>query len=305
MKLAAVVIWFNPLEIGEEKIIQNILSYSSYCKKIYIVDNSSDLHEGLAKKIPNSIYISNKNVGGIAGGQNRGCERALNDGFEWAMTMDQDSIFEPKQIREYIRLVEEYIPTDEKAVSFGPSIKNLNETLHWTKWIRFYMLSPIKRKILGKRWKPQPPKPLFDKVERIIASANIINLSEWKKVGKFDEILFIDEVDYDLCYKFIRDNKNIIRFNNVFLNQFFGSMEKNKIIKRYYGNYSENRIFYHFRNALIQYKRYSEYRDFYKSILKHQIIDFIILSKKPLHRFCLYRKAYTESKNIMEKYYNV
>lgn len=235
MKLAAVVIWFNPLEIGEEKIIQNILSYSSYCKKIYIVDNSSDLHEGLAKKIPNSIYISNKNVGGIAGGQNRGCERALNDGFEWAMTMDQDSIFEPKQIREYIRLVEEYIPTDEKAVSFGPSIKNLNETLHWTKWIRFNMLSPIKRKILGKRWKPQPPKPLFDKVERVIASANIINLVEWKKVGKFDEILFIDEVDYDLCYKFIRDNKNIIRFNNVFLNQFFGSMEKNKIIKRYYG----------------------------------------------------------------------
>lgn len=283
MKLAAVVIWFNPLEIGEEKIIQNILSYSSYCKKIYIVDNSSDLHEGLAKKIPNSIYISNKNVGGIAGGQNRGCERALNDGFEWAMTMDQDSIFEAEQIKEYIRLVEEYIPTDEKAVSFGPSIKNLNETLHWTKWIRFNMLSPIKRKILGKRWKPQPPKPLFDKVERIIASANIINLVEWKKVGKFDEILFIDEVDYDLCYKFIRDNKNIIRFNNVFLNQFFGSMEKNKIIKRYYGNYSENRIFYIFRNALIQYKRYSEYRDFYKSILKHQIIDFIILSKKPCH----------------------
>ena len=253
MKLAAVVIWFNPLEIGEEKIIQNILSYSSYCEKIYIVDNSSDLHEELAKKIPNSIYISNKNVGGIAGGQNRGCEKALEDGFEWAMTMDQDSIFEAEQIKEYIRLVKEYIPTDEKAVSFGPSIKNLNETLHWTKWIRFNMLSPIKRIILGKRWKPQPPKPLFDKVERIIASANIINLVEWKKVGKFDEILFIDEVDYDLCYKFIRDNKNIIRFNNVFLNQFFGSMEKNKIIKRYYGNYSENRIFYIFRNALIQY----------------------------------------------------
>ena len=283
MKLAAVVIWFNPLEIGEEKIIQNILSYSSYCKKIYIVDNSSDLHEGLAKKIPNSIYISNKNVGGIAGGQNRGCERALNDGFEWAMTMDQDSIFEAEQIKEYIRLVEEYIPTDEKAVSFGPKIKNLNETLYWTKWIRLNILSPIKRKILGKRWKPQPPKPLFDKVERIIASANIINLVKWKKVGKFDEILFIDEVDYDLCYKFIRDNINIIRFNNVFLNQFFGTMEKNKIIKRYYGNYSENRIFYIFRNSLIQYKRYSEYRDFYKSILKHQIIDFVILSKKPCH----------------------
>lgn len=55
MKLAAVVIWYNPLEIGEEKIIQNILSYSSYCEKIYIVDNSLDLHEELAKKIPNSI----------------------------------------------------------------------------------------------------------------------------------------------------------------------------------------------------------------------------------------------------------
>ena len=29
MKLAAVVIWYNPLEIGEEKIIQNILSKMS------------------------------------------------------------------------------------------------------------------------------------------------------------------------------------------------------------------------------------------------------------------------------------
>ena len=299
MKLAAVVIWYNPLEIGEEKIIQNILSYSSYCEKIYIVDNSADLHGELAKKIPNSIYISNKNVGGIAGGQNRGCEKALEDGFEWAMTMDQDSIFEAEQIKEYIRLVKEYIPTDEKAVSFGPSIKNLNETLHWTKWIRFNMLSPIKRKILGKRWKPHPPKPNIELVERLIASSNIINLKKWKEVDGFDEFLFIDEVDYDFCHKLVKAKYKIIKFNQVYLNQYIGNGQKFSLFRKRTFSYSSFRLYYIFRNAFIERYRFPEYNEFYDELIKIFFIDNCVNNMSLIKNFKIYKKAKSDFKDYV------
>ncbi len=293
MKLAAVVIWFNPLELGEDKIIKNVLSYGAFCDKVYIVDNRQALHEELSKKIPGCVYLSNKNEGGIAGAQNKGCQMALSDGYEWAMTMDQDSYFESEQIKKYIHLVDEYIPTDEKAVSFGPKIVNLNETVYWTKQIRFKILSPIKRKILGKKWKPRTESEVLYPKD-IIASGNIINLSVWKD-NTFDELLFIDEVDHNFCHRLIRKGYKIVMLNKAYLNQYFGT-KTFALFKKNYGNYSDFRLFYIFRNHLIEAYRFPEYRKEYIKTIKMHLFDVCINSIHPVKHFKIFIKAYNEYK---------
>ena len=216
ISLAAVVVWYNPNDIDGNPI-ENIQTYLSEVDRLYIVDNSPESNEELSRLLPASVYIHNKNRGGLGGGQNVGFQKALQDGFSWAMTMDQDSRFKEGVFKKYRNLVENYIEKDSSAVSFAPLSVNINERIPLSKKIRFKILSPMKKFLLGKKYRPNiiecAPK------DKVIASANIVKLSAWREIGGFDERLFISEVDYDFCYRLRKANYTIIKFNTVRLIQ--------------------------------------------------------------------------------------
>lgn len=60
MKLAAVVVLYEPEEIGLEKVISNIKSYSPCCEKLYIVDNSQKTHEKIKDKFTRAHTFQTK-----------------------------------------------------------------------------------------------------------------------------------------------------------------------------------------------------------------------------------------------------
>lgn len=290
MNIAAITVLFEPEAIGLENIISNIRSYSEYCRKIYIIDNSSKSHKQITETINNAIYISNKNAGGIAGAQNRGCQQALDDGFEWVLTMDQDSYFDKEQIQNYIFYVNEYINKDKSTVLFGPRIKNLNETIFWTKQIRFKILSPLKRKLLGKKYTPKFIPDIEEK-ERLISSGNILNLHAWKDVNGFDEFLFIDQVDYDLCHKLKRNGKKIIQFNKIYLNHRNGEKQKFTLLIKHQASYSTFRLYHIFRNTFIEIYRFPEHKKFLKKVIKEYFWDNCINSLHCFRNIKIYKKA--------------
>lgn len=292
MNLSATVILYNPQEIGISRVIKNIQSWSSYCKKIYIIDNTpykTTDTEIICNSIENSFYIYNGNKGGIAGAQNKACEQAVKDGFDWIMTMDQDSIFDSNDIKKYIQLVEEYILIDKKNVSFGPKIKNLNESVYWTKKIRLKILSPIKRKLLGKKWYPRL-EPDIKYPDMIIASGNILKLNVWKQSGCFDEFLFIDEVDANMCHNIIRLGYKIVQFNTVILKQRFGS-KVFSLLPKYYGNYNKDRTYRIIRNVYIESFRFPEYSKKYKKEIKKRFFDNCINTIHPILGLKIFFKA--------------
>lgn len=120
MKLAAVVIWYNPLKVDD--CIGKILSYAKYVR-VYIVDNSPCDNSSLASQIPDSVYIPNLRNLGIAAAQNTGCKKALEDGYDWVMTMDQDSYFDSGQFEHYLQETEKHLQSSEKDVSFSVAMK--------------------------------------------------------------------------------------------------------------------------------------------------------------------------------------
>lgn len=297
-KIAAIIIWYNPNNIGEKKIVSNINSYSKYFSKIYIIDNSKVSNKELSDKITKCKYIQNYNIGGIAGAQNRGCDAALRDGFEWAMTLDQDSYFQPEQIKKYIDKFNEYAQKDTSIKSFSLKIKQNTKTTSIIKLIQFNILSPIKRKLLGKHWHPKnnnKNKEVIEFPNEVIASGNIISLEAWSQVNKFDEYLFIDEVDHDFCHKLIGQNYKIIRFNDVYLEHFLGEKTISLFVKSF-GSYNNFRLYYIYRNILIERFRYPEFIDFYNERLKKILFDTLINSIHPISHFYIFIKAYYDYK---------
>src|SRR6516225_3674218 len=169
--LAGVAVFYNPTE----REIDNILTYVDFLQTLYIVDNSatsnSTLLNALTANSSKIQYIPNFDNLGIATALNIGCELAIKQGYEWILTMDQDSRFDVTNMREFISSFERKKLADPSIAIFTPI---LDERQH-----KGY-------------------------VSRAITSGNLLNLFAYKQVGGFDDALFIDEVDHDMCYKLVR-----------------------------------------------------------------------------------------------------
>lgn len=310
--LSVAVILYNPEQIGIEQVYVNIMSYAEFINKqyngrVYLIDNSplySQERESYLKTIPGSFYYHNKNQGGIAGAQNFACNKAIQDGYEWIMTMDQDSNFEKEDLDYYLQLFTEWQLQDSSAKSFTPRVYFADGAIPtFTKLIRFKILSPIKRIILRQKnlqkagtpvnmhdWKgPEIEYPtLF-----VPASANIINLKIWEQLGKFDESLIIDQVDNDFNIRLTDAGYKIIKFNKPAFSHYLGE-KKFTIFNKHTPHYNSFRLYYIFRNHLIMINRYPKYQKEYKKILKYFIIENCIFNWKAISNIFLFLKAYKD-----------
>ena len=95
MKLAGLVVFYNP----NSRYLDNVEKYIAAVDKLYIVDNSEDdfrgIYSSLVQRYSGKIaVIENRGNSGIARALNLGAKNALRDGFQFLLTMDQDSFFE-------------------------------------------------------------------------------------------------------------------------------------------------------------------------------------------------------------------
>ena len=294
-KLVATVVLYLTNKQGVEKVIENINSYAPFVEKIYIVDNRAFDNSEIAKKVSNSVYIPNLKNLGIATALNKGCELALQDGFEWILTMDQDSNFKSDELSNFLYLCEKHYIENQNIKSFAPEQNDSGKNvIAISKWICFNILSPMKRKVFGT---PKTLKKDVESVNYVITSANIIYLPIWENIGKFDEKLFIDEVDHDFCIRLKLHGYEIVKFNTCFVEHTLGNRKITLFPK--YNYQSDFRLFYIFRNLMIENARYGNLpfaRNFKKEIW-YYFKDYCIFDIKAIkHIFIFFRaqKAFKE-----------
>ena len=99
MKVAGIVVLYN----FNKKVVENIRTYTKYCEIVYAIDNSDKKNNLLEElnKIENLEYISLGENKGIAKALNVGIEKAKENGYKWALTMDQDSYFTENLLDKY------------------------------------------------------------------------------------------------------------------------------------------------------------------------------------------------------------
>lgn len=241
--IAAVVVLYRP----QPDLLQGIVSYCNQVDRIYAIDNSETAESTLVDRlteIANLVYLPNQQNIGIASALNKGATLALEDGYRFLLTMDQDSHADAGMVRRQCEAFAEL--AGEKTGIVAP--------FHLTKADR------------------KPPAAQLSDVMTPMTSGCLLNLEAFQEVGSFRDDFFIDFVDNEYSLRLRRNGWRVVRANTALLVHNVGEIKK-------YGpfiatNHSPLRRYYKTRNRL------QVFREYFPSFPGHCLFDLVRLAKE-------------------------
>ena len=266
--IAGTVVLYNP----SDHVFDNMLSYIDQVAKLYVVDNSTHYNDRLLQKlkaIEKIVYISQEGNKGIAVALNAGAMQAMDDGFEFLLTMDQDTSLSANYV---IELMKPFIPhMPEKIGIIAPRYtERLSTHAKAVQDILFTM-----------------------------TSGNILNLNAYKKTGPFLNELFIDHVDHEYCLRLNSRGFRVVQVNDVEIIHRPGtltSMFKGMVS---FSSHSPQRLYYFCRNGFYVsdlYRRdFPAFRHAFVNLLMKEIAK-IPFEKSKLKRLRMIINGYVDHK---------
>lgn len=254
IKTSACVVLYNP----SNDILENVATYADKVDEFIIVDNSDIQQKETIDKLkllyPKLIYINNNANLGIATALNIACDIAIKHECDWILTMDQDSQF--VNFPDYLHCLQLQANNINIAL-LAPNTGRFNDND-----IRNYTANCESEEKLS-----------------VITSGNFLNLHLFNSIGRFDDTLFIDVVDYDYCIKIQLAEYKILFFKNILLKHQLGDMYKRKnLITRkikFKREHNPQRVYYFARNYLYLARKYGKKIPNEISLLKVFNIVFI------------------------------
>lgn len=259
MKKAAGIVTYNP-DIHTLK--KNILAIRSQVDMLILCDNHSkniSTIEQLATQYSIKIIKLNDNKG-IAFALNQILKKSKENDVEWLITLDQDSFALPGLVDNYMKYINE-----SSVISMICD------------WCRQDEVDSFKIEEEG-----------YSIIKECYTSGNFIKVDEVINLGGFDEKMFIDYVDFDLCATIRENYYRIIKINYLGLIHEVGKTKEKKLFgkKIYLYNHAPRRKYYQSRNGIYFARKHSKY--FGKkwaikkklSVIKKILLTFIFESQK-------------------------
>lgn len=280
MKVLAGIVLYNP---DLNRLNENVNNIIKQVDEIILIDNNSrNIKEILIylDKIKKVKLVKNKENKGIAYALNQILNYAYDNDYEWFITLDQDSVVNNALIKEY----KKYININNIAMmscnirdrNYDRNDNNLNSN--------------------------------YEKINFCVTSGAFNNTHILKKVGGFDDSLFIDEVDHDICLT-LRENKyDIIKIN------FFGLLHELGNTKTIFflgkrpqiHNHSPFRTYYIVRNKIIMIYKHNEWNNIKeRNELLKRIILILFFQKNKIQNFKAIVKGIKDSRKMIKKYKGV
>lgn len=247
--LMIIVLYNPPLNIYSKFNLSNI--------SFVLIDNSEQINEDIqnyCQAQTNITYIPNKNNLGIAAALNIGCEFAIQSGYNWVITMDQDSIITQDIIDNLVKYAQKSVDLNNIAI-----------------------ISP--RHLLQEDIKVSVKDELNESTDGLstMTSGNLLNISLWRKLSGFKEELFIDMVDVEYYCRAILNGYRVVTLNHVVMNHALGNLETKKFLFKTLKvfNHGYIRKYYQIRNGLIVYNFYKNSVPEVKGVLRF-IIGLVV-----------------------------
>lgn len=267
MDLAGVVVLYNPFS----EIDENVKSFLDQLNYLFVIDNSEVSEKSFASLFSNlpkvRFLINNQNIG-IAKAINLAIKKALDGGYKYLLTMDQDSKFEDSALKKLISKI-----GDETVGIYSPFHKN-----------KYFTNPPFDQEI--------------EEVSDVMTSGNILNLEAVKKVGLFREDYFIDYVDIEYCLRLRKNGYKILRVNNSFLVHNEANLSK----KSFFGknvfppNHKPFRWYYKIRNYLYLKEEYKiDFPEYFlkeSKNIRNNIIKVILFEQNKILKLKMMIKGY-------------
>lgn len=256
VKIAAGIVSYNP---KIERLENNIKAIFGQVDVVLIVDNNSQNIVEIKKMLKKYkvLLMENDDNKGIATALNQLMIKAKNEGCDWVLTLDQDTVCEEDLVYQYKKILNNY------ASNIAIICPNIFETQ------TNKMVKRVKKDV--------------EEVDRCITSAALTNIVAWQNVGGFDDKLFIDYVDYDFCEKLHKKNYLILMTNKTIINHELGNSKLRRFIiwKVRVSNYSPFRKYYIARNLIIYIRRHCGCKKAILEILRiARFILFVIIYEK-------------------------
>lgn len=246
----AVIISFN----GASKLLETVHALRGQVEHIHIIDNASSeptltLLNALEALQGVSIRRLAENRG-IGAALNLGVAKARADGFDWLLTMDQDSRADPCMLHAFRQCIQ----ADSTRVCLTPTL-----VVHGT-----------------------PGSEEEREVAYAITSGNLVNLALFDQIGLYNEDMFIDCVDFDFCLRLRAKGYRIFRAGKARLHHELGDPHQtNRPLARFYTQHSPLRRYYMYRNFLMLLKLH--FKQFPAFLLKSSIVHLILLFLIPIY----------------------
>ena len=259
MRIAGSVVIYN----ADAGVIDRISSYAGEVQKVFVVDNSDTPDEDLLSKIESSctnieIVPMHGNMG-IAAALNAALNKASEQGMDYLLTMDDDSYFTGSTLSDYIARAQEIFAQDSKVIQIG--IHNSGD-------------------------KDDDLVVNNENPDWLITSGSIMAVENSIAIGGFLEMLFIDEVDREFCYRAIDKGFKLRRVLDLTMQHNLGQPIRGKLLGRSFEAMGHGKVrkYYIFRNCTYLMKEYPRVRKAYRHYLRATWIKTILAEDDKLNK---------------------
>ncbi|MFU0662824.1 glycosyltransferase [Gardnerella vaginalis] len=252
MRIASGIITYNP---NLSDVTTCLKALCKQVERVIIVDNASKNVKSLQEIVieyPNVTLIKNNQNIGFAKGLTQIFKWAKSQGFNWVLTLNDDSVVPSNMISEYKKILENEANKANQVnqvnqanqVSKASQANNANQKIA-------IVCSLLKNRLDG--------TILHSKCheDECITSGSLTSVEAWQKIGGFDEWLEIDGVDFDFSRRLVRAGWKIVECQNVIMEHQIGKARSiNLIIKHpIVWNHNAKRKYYIARNMqVVDYK---------------------------------------------------
>jgi len=242
MNICAGVVLYNP---NIERLKSCVDAVRTQVDRLVLIDNAS---ENLVEVLElfteyNIVWIRNDENFGIAKALNQLVEYAGLNGFDWVLTLDQDSVCEDGFVRKLVGVVE----GGSSVAMVAPVVvdRGLPDVNVSSDDLSGGFVSGV------------------EDIKFCITSGCLTNVKAIQNIGWFNEWLFVYDVDREICIRLLRAGYRLVRVNGVELYHEHGLKT---VYRRFfwkkvvYRNYSPTAVYYMTRNLVFMLRKYgSEY----------------------------------------------
>ena len=232
-----VLVSYNP----SLQILENVKVLISQVHKILIVDNGStpdslSILAELDKESSVNIQYNQANLG-IATALNQGVKYALEHGYEWLATFDQDSLAPANYIKTMIDAYHD-CKENESIALIAPRYQTKTGIISFAN--------------------KKDEEGLFNIIKTTMTSGNLVKVDIFGKIGLFDDSFFIDYVDHEFCLRIRSKNLSMIESRLSLLNHAIGDSTMYNVmgIDIITTGHSATRRYYKYRNMIKTFKKY-------------------------------------------------
>lgn len=257
--VVAGIVLYNP---DIERLQENLSHIVGQVAKVICVDNGSkniDAVKCILKNYENVEIVYYSQNKGIACALNEIIRCAEKNDFSWALTLDQDSVCDDSIVQQYRDYIEKNDTKRIGCITCFIKDRNFNDESN----------------------KYQERDILY-----CITSGSLMNVAAMRDVGYFDEKMFIDKVDVDICINLRNHGYRIVQIGYVGLLHEIGHAKQINLGFRRWElyNHSSFRRYYMCRNAsylLLKYRSSYVLSFFLKEIFQ-TILVFVFEKEKLL-----------------------